>query len=107
VSWAPDEAEALRIAHDQWRTNVFEAPLCWNLATVEEFDQAAKHVRPEDLRDAVLIGSEPARFVERLHEVAELGFDEIYLHHVGREQTAFLDCFGEHVVPQLAAGEAT
>ena len=23
LSWAPDEDEALRIAHDQWRTNVF------------------------------------------------------------------------------------
>ncbi|HSO51818.1 MAG TPA: TIGR03885 family FMN-dependent LLM class oxidoreductase, partial [Actinomycetes bacterium] len=42
LAWAPDEAEALRIAHDQWRTNVFAPPLCWDLATVEQFDEAAK-----------------------------------------------------------------
>jgi probable non-F420 flavinoid oxidoreductase len=101
VSWAPDEDEALAIAHDQWRTNVFEAPLCWDIATPEEFDVAAKHVRPEDVRDSVLIATDPARFVEWLRAAADLGFSEIYVHHVGKEQRAFLDCFGEHVVPEL------
>jgi hypothetical protein len=33
----------------------------------------------------------------------ELGFDEIYLHHVGQEQKGFLDAFGEHVLPQLGS----
>jgi probable non-F420 flavinoid oxidoreductase len=101
VSWAPDEDEALRIAHEQWRTNIFEAPLCWDVATPEEFDRAAKHVRPEDMRGAVLVASDPKRFVEWLRAAADLGFDEIYVHHVGQEQRAFLDCFGDHVLPEL------
>jgi probable non-F420 flavinoid oxidoreductase len=101
VSWAPSEDEALRVAHEQWRTNVFSPPLCWDLATVEEFDEAARHVRPEDMRDAVLISSDPNRHVEWLTELAELGFDEIYLHHVGQEQRAFIDTFGEQVLPKL------
>jgi probable non-F420 flavinoid oxidoreductase len=101
VSWAPTDDEALAIAHDQWRTNVFSAPLCWDVATVAEFDAAAKHVRPEDMRDNVLISSAPGWFIERLAEAVELGFEEIYVHHVGKEQRAFLDCFGEHVVPAV------
>jgi probable non-F420 flavinoid oxidoreductase len=101
LSWAPDEAEALRIAHDQWRTNVFSPPLCWDLATVEQFDEAARHVRPEDMHGAVLISSDLARHTEWLRDLAALGFDAIYLHHVGREQRAFIDAFGEHVLPAL------
>jgi probable non-F420 flavinoid oxidoreductase len=101
VSWAPDEEEALRIAHDQWRTNVFSPPLCWDLATVEEFDEAARHVRPEDMRAAVLISADVARHAAWLHELADLGFETIYLHHVGREQRAFIDAFGAHVLPEL------
>jgi probable non-F420 flavinoid oxidoreductase len=101
VSWAPNEDEALRIAHDQWRTNVFSPPLCWDLATVEEFDEAARHVRPEDMRDAVLISSDLDRHIEWLTGLAELGFDEIYLHHVGQEQREFIDAFGERVLPKL------
>ena len=101
LSWAPSEEEALRIAHDQWRTNVFPPPLCWDLATVEQFDEAAKHVRPEDVRAAVLVSSDLAQHAEWLSEYAELGFDAIYLHHVGKEQRAFIEAFGEHVLPRL------
>ena len=36
-----------------------------------------------------------------IQEYADLGFDEIYLHHVGKEQRPFLDAFGKHVLPQL------
>ena len=52
VSWAPTDEEALLIAHDQWRTNLFGPPVCWDLEMVEHFDEAARHVRPEDLRAA-------------------------------------------------------
>jgi alkanesulfonate monooxygenase SsuD/methylene tetrahydromethanopterin reductase-like flavin-dependent oxidoreductase (luciferase family) len=101
VSWAPAEEEALRIAHDQWRTNVFSPPLCWDLATVEQFDEAARHVRPEDIRGSVLISSDLGRHVAWLAEFAELGFDPIYVHHVGQEQRAFIDAFGSEVLPRL------
>jgi probable non-F420 flavinoid oxidoreductase len=101
LSIAEDEGKALEIAHDQWRTNVFPPPLCWDLETVEQFDTASLHVRPEDVRGTVLVSSEPARHVEVIRELAALGFDEVYLHHVGREQRAFIDSFGEHVLPQF------
>jgi probable non-F420 flavinoid oxidoreductase len=102
LSWAPDEDEALRIAHHQWRTNVFRPPICWDLATVEQFDEAARHVRPEDLRESVLVSSDLARHGAWLRELCELGLDAIYLHHVGPDQSPFLEAFGEHVLPQLA-----
>ncbi|MCE3267253.1 MAG: putative dehydrogenase protein [Solirubrobacterales bacterium] len=103
LSWAETEEEALRIAHDQWRTNLFSPPLCWDLETVEQFDLAAKHVRPEDVRDSVLISADLSRHVEWLRELSELGFDQIVLHHVGQDQTAFIDAFGRRVLPELAA----
>jgi probable non-F420 flavinoid oxidoreductase len=101
LSWAPDEDSALEIAHDQWRTNVFAPPLCWDLHTVEQFDIAAQHVSPEAVRDTVLVSADLDRHVEVLNGLAALGFDEIYLHHVGREQRRFIDAFGERVLPEL------
>jgi probable non-F420 flavinoid oxidoreductase len=102
LSWAPDEEEALRIAHHQWRTNVFSPPLCWDLETVEHFDEAARHVAPEDVAQSVLVSSDLARHVAWLEELAALGFDEINLHHVGQELDGFIEAFGEHVLPALA-----
>ena len=103
LSWAPDEEEALQIAHDQWRTNVFSPPLCWDLATIEQFDQAARHVRPEDMRGPVLVSADLDRHVQWLRELSELGFDDVYLHHVGQEQRRFIEAFGERVLPGLTA----
>jgi alkanesulfonate monooxygenase SsuD/methylene tetrahydromethanopterin reductase-like flavin-dependent oxidoreductase (luciferase family) len=102
LSWAASEDEALRIAHDQWRTNVFPPPLCWDLETVEQFDIAAKHVRPEDVREAVLVSADLGRHTAWLAELGELGFEEIHLHHVGQDLTPFIDAFGERVLPELA-----
>jgi probable non-F420 flavinoid oxidoreductase len=101
VSWAPDEDQAADIAFDQWRSNVLEPPLCWNLATVEEFDLAAKYVQPEDMYRSVVISSDPARFVHCVREAVDLGFDEVYLHHVGQNQQPFLETFGQQVLPAL------
>jgi alkanesulfonate monooxygenase SsuD/methylene tetrahydromethanopterin reductase-like flavin-dependent oxidoreductase (luciferase family) len=101
VSYHPDEDEALRIAHEQWRTNVFPPPFCWDTDSVESFDQAAEHVRPEEMHAAVRISSDPGRHAEWLNSYAGLGFDAIYVHHVGQEQSGFIDVFGEKVLPQL------
>ena len=101
LSWAPDEDSALEIAYDQWRANVFAPPLCWDLHTVEQFDLAARHVRPEDLDESVLVSAEPGRHLEVLRELAGLGFDEIYLHHVGQDLGPFIEAFAEHVLPEL------
>jgi probable non-F420 flavinoid oxidoreductase len=102
LSWAADDAAARELAHDQWRTNVFPPPLCWDLQTVEQFDLAARHVRVEDLEQTVVISSDFERHLEVLRELAQLGFEEIHLHHVGQDLHPFIDAFGEHVLPSLA-----
>jgi probable non-F420 flavinoid oxidoreductase len=101
LSWAEDEDEALRIAHDQWRTNVFGPPLSWDLETVEQIDQAAAHVRPEDMHDAVLVSADTGRHAAWLQELAALGFDELHLHHVGQDLGPFIQAFGERVLPEV------
>jgi hypothetical protein len=49
----------------------------------------------------VRISSDLDQHAAWLHERAELGFDALYLHHVGQEQLAFIDAFGAKVLPQL------
>jgi probable non-F420 flavinoid oxidoreductase len=101
LSWAPTDEEALALAHEQWAANVFGAPLCWDLELPEQFDEAARYVRADDVRDSVLVSADPRWHLDRLHEFAGLGFDGVWIHHVGREQRRFLDVFAEHVVPAL------
>jgi probable non-F420 flavinoid oxidoreductase len=102
VSYALTDEEALAVAHDQWRSNTFGAAVSWDMETVEGFDEAAKHVRPEDVAKGVLVSSDPSVHAAALHDYLELGFDDIYVHHVGKEQRAFIDVYGERVLPEFA-----
>jgi len=101
VAWAPSEDEALAGAHDQWRTNVFDSVLMADIETVEQFEAAATHVRPEDVRASVLVSSDPKQHLAWLHETLDLGVDELFLHHVPRPQRGFIDTFGAEVLPEV------
>ncbi|GAB2886547.1 TIGR03885 family FMN-dependent LLM class oxidoreductase [Nocardioides pacificus] len=101
LSWAATEAEAEALAHDQWRSNVFAPPATWDIDTAEVFDVVSEHVPLAAVRDAVHISADLGQQTAWLQEYLDLGFDELYLHHVGQDQAAFIDAFGEHVLPQL------
>lgn len=101
VSYAADDETALAIAFDQWRSNVFGSSLAWDLERVEQFDEAAKHVRPETMHDHVCISSDPGRHAAWIHELIELGAAGVYLHHVGQEQNEFIEVFGSKVLPEV------
>jgi len=101
VSYDPDPDRALAIATDQWRTNVFPPEIAWELDTAAAFDAAARHASEADVHRAVRVSADPAQHAAWLAEYLEIGFDELYIHHVGQQQAAFLDVFGAHVLPQL------
>lgn len=102
LSWAPGEDEAAAIAHDQWRTNVFPPPACWDIESVEAFDAVGRDVTREQVAKTVNISSDLGRHAAWLQEYVEQGWDELYLHFVGKEQAPFIDAFGDRVLPQLA-----
>lgn len=103
LSWAEDEETALGIAHEQWATNVFGPGLAWELETPDQFDAAAAFVQADDVRRSVLVSSDLRRHVDWLVEFAELGFDGLYLHHVGQEQQRFIETFGAKVLPEVTS----
>jgi probable non-F420 flavinoid oxidoreductase len=101
LSWAPTDDEALAIARDQWRQGLVEPPLTWELDDPRDFDRLTQDASDDRLRETVFISSDPAVHLDHLAELVAVGFDRVYLHHVGREQTAFIERFGRDVVPHL------
>ncbi|HVM10623.1 MAG TPA: TIGR03885 family FMN-dependent LLM class oxidoreductase [Acidimicrobiales bacterium] len=101
VSWADTEDEALAIAHDQWRSNIFASTIAWNLELPEQFDDISQHVAPEAVRDSVLVSADLGEHAARLHDILAMGADGVYIHHVGQTQDAFLDAYGDKVLPEL------
>ena len=101
LSFGESDAAALAGAHAQWRFNVFDSGIAAELRTPQQFESAAKYVKPEDVAKSVRIASDPKRHADWLCQDIELGFTDIFLHNVNRRQQPFIDAFGEHVLPAL------
>jgi coenzyme F420-dependent glucose-6-phosphate dehydrogenase len=104
LSYARDETEARQGAHEQWRTNVFPSDVLAELWTPGQFEAMARYVRAEDLDSSVRISADPARHLAWLQQDLALGVSQINLHNVNRDQEAFIDGFGQHVLPALRHG---
>jgi hypothetical protein len=103
IAWDPDEAAARAGALDQWGTNVLMGDAPWELRTPAQFEQATSFVDEGDMDRAVLVSADLGRHAAWLDELAGMGVDEVYVHNVCRNQRAFIETFGERVLPQLAA----
>jgi hypothetical protein len=101
LSYDPDPDRALALAFEEWHTGVVTPPESWDLDTPEAFERASASATPDDVAKSVRVSSDLGQHGAWIAEYADLGFDDIYLHHVGQEQRGFLDAFGEHVLPQL------
>jgi len=105
LAYADSDDEALAIAVDQWRGNCVPTLLAWDLTTPEQFEAATRHVPASEVAANVRVSSDLGRHLGWLQEYVDLGFRELYLHHVGQRNEAFIDAFGAAVLPSLR-GEA-
>ena len=103
LSWAPSEEEAEADALHQWASNAVGGEVNWDLRRPRDFDQVARFVRGDDIRRSVLVSADLEQHKAWLAEYARMGFSEIYLHQVGRQQKAFIEAFGRDVLPYLRA----
>jgi coenzyme F420-dependent glucose-6-phosphate dehydrogenase len=101
LSWAPDEQQALRQAHEQWYVHRLPRDQLHVLRTPEQFEEAARDVRPEEMRESVLISADLDRHVEWLRERMAQGPASLDLHNVGKNQQEFIEAFGSYVLPRL------
>lgn len=103
LSIAPSMREARDIARDQWQNHPFPEPVSHDTATPEDFDKIGQFVPDEAIAGAVVVTDSVADLVTQLREYERLGFEEIYLHHVGQDQAPFLELAEQELLPALAA----
>lgn len=101
LSYAKTQEEALKGAHDQWRTNIFNSTVLGDMWQVEQFDAMGEFVTPEEMKDMVRMSSDVQEHIDWIKQDMELGYEKIILHNVNREQELFINEFGEKVLPKL------
>lgn len=101
LAYASSEEAAREQAFQQWRTNAAESHVLADLEMPQDFEAQAAHVTRKDMDKYVRISADLPQHAAWLAKDRELGFSEIHLHQVGKNQREFIDCFGQHVLPQL------
>ena len=102
LSWAPTDEEALKNAMVEWPNGGMKFPK-QDIKSPLDFEQMAKLVRPEDFEGRMLISSDPEKHRAQIQRFIDLGFDQVYLHNVGRHQAEWIEVFGRDVLPKLTA----
>ncbi len=103
VSWAATDEEAVQNAMTEWPNGGMPFPK-QDIKNPEDFAAMAKMVRPEDFKNRVLMTSDLEAHTKHIQHYVDMGFDEVHLHNVGRNQAQFIEVFGKEVIPNLRLG---
>jgi coenzyme F420-dependent glucose-6-phosphate dehydrogenase len=102
LSWHPDEREARRVAHEQWRFAALDADQLWDIRTPDGFAHATRHVSEEEVASKIRVSSRLDAHQAWLEDYAELGVGRVFCFNVGPNQEEFIESFGRSVLPALA-----
>jgi coenzyme F420-dependent glucose-6-phosphate dehydrogenase len=101
VCWAPSDHEALHAAHAQWRYNTAAGAANEDARHPEDFDRLTREMSAEAMRGHVFISHDLQAHVQHLRQWASVGADTLDIHQVAGDQAAFIQRFGEQVLPAL------
>lgn len=101
LSWADTQEEAQQNALTEWPNGGMPFPK-QDIRSPEDFAEIAKLVRPENYKNRMVISPDMEQHRASIQQFVDLGFTEIHVHNVGRNQEAFIKAFGEQVIARLS-----
>jgi G6PDH family F420-dependent oxidoreductase len=100
VSWAETQDAAVEAAVREWPNGGMNFAKA-DIRNPEDFEAMAKLVRPEHFTGRVLTSADLDEHRAHIQHFIDLGFNEVYIHNVGRNQEAFIAAYGRAVAPAL------
>ena len=100
VSYATSTEAAVEQAVKEWPNGGMSFPK-GDIRNPEDFEAMAKNVEAKHFKNRVLMSADIDEHVAAIQHYIDLGFKEIYIHNVGRNQEVFLNVYGQEVVPAL------
>jgi G6PDH family F420-dependent oxidoreductase len=90
LCYGQDEKQALKIAHEIWPTIGLGGDLGNQLPIPQSFEAAAKLVTEDQIAQTIVYGPDPQKYLQRIQEYIDAGFDHIALHQIGPDQDSFI-----------------
>jgi G6PDH family F420-dependent oxidoreductase len=90
VSYASTPEKAIDWGWQEWRYTQIEGHLLPELRYPEQFEEAAQKVTKEQFSKKIIIACTPDDLRKAIHQFSQLGFDQINLHNVNKDQESFI-----------------
>lgn len=102
ICWAETEDEAAKTAYRMWGFQGAGGQTSQDLPMWQGFEAIAELSSPEDMKELVACGPDPARAAEMIQQYVDVGFDEIYVSQMGPDQEAGISFLREQVLPLVS-----
>jgi coenzyme F420-dependent glucose-6-phosphate dehydrogenase len=100
VSWAESQEAAVDQAVREWPNGGMNFPK-QDIRNPEDFEAMAKLVRPDNFVGRVFISPDLDAHRAHIQHFIDLGFTDVYVHNVGRNQEEFIRAYGQKVIPSV------
>jgi G6PDH family F420-dependent oxidoreductase len=101
VCWAESEDDARRTALEWWPNAVVSGNLPWELPLPSHFESASEWADEDAVAESIVCGPDPERHTAAIREFVDAGYDHVYFHQIGPDQTAFLRFAERELLPRL------
>jgi G6PDH family F420-dependent oxidoreductase len=101
--WATDEATARQTVHRLWPNSGLPGELAQELRTPTIFEQATELVDERTAVGSTPVGPDPEVHAAALRAYLEAGYDQVFVHQIGKEQADFLRFMRHEVLPRVHA----
>lgn len=95
-SYAAKKEDAIRGAHDQWRSNLLPPEALAELYKPEHFDSRSESITEEEVASNLRIITSVEQLYELEEECKRAGIDRLILHNVNRNHEEFITAWGFH-----------
>ncbi|HWF22622.1 MAG TPA: TIGR03557 family F420-dependent LLM class oxidoreductase [Acidimicrobiales bacterium] len=101
VCWGDDEAQARKVAHELWATELLPGQLNQELSVPKHFQEGASLVTQDMVAEKVTCGPDPERHAAAISAYLDAGFDEVYVNQIGQDQRGFYDFYRKELRPRI------
>jgi coenzyme F420-dependent glucose-6-phosphate dehydrogenase len=102
LAWGASEAEALETVRTRWPHAVLDEGSLADVQTPWQIDALTAMAGRDDYRGRFRLAWDAQQLLDMLGRDAAVGFQRLYLHHVGRDVAGFIDVCREHILPAFA-----
>lgn len=104
LCWAPTEKEGQRIAREIWPNSLVSSEASAELPLPRHFESVTEDMNEDMISSAggITCGPDAGKHLAAIRKYFDAGFDRVYVHQIGANQTEFIKFAQSELLPECA-----